>query len=577
MRLTRLFLAFLIITSPMRSLAQSESQGGPLIDYGTRFIPAIASRGMVSGPEKLASEAGLAMLKKGGNAIDAAVATGFALSVTLPRAGNIAGGGFMLVHLADADEQVFIDYREMAPAAASRDMFLNEDGTVNKRKAYNSVSAAGIPGTVAGLIHALEQYGTLDLKTVMQPAIDLAEKGFAVPAALHLNLRSAAKRLGRNEEANRIYLGGTGTAPAMGTLFKQPDLAATLKLVRDKGFDGFYKGKTATLIAAEMQRGGGVMNADDLASYRAIEREPVRASFRGYDIVSAPPPSSGGVHVSQILKLLEPYPIEDMGHNSAAYLHLLIESMRLAYADRSEYLGDPDRTTIPIATLTSEPYLEKRRVLIKDDEATPSEIIKPGDVDDYESTETTHFSVVDQFGNVVTNTYTINFSFGSGIVVPGTGMLLNNEMDDFAAKPGFPNGYGLVQGEANAVSAGSRPLSSMTPTLVFKEGKPWVATGSPGGSRIITAVAQTLLNLMAFDMTLGMATSSPRIHHQWMPDMAMVEPGISEDTIRILEESKHKILRSNSTIGRVNSVQIEDGWFYGYADPRRPGGHVATW
>ena len=577
MRLTRLFLAFLIITSPMRSLAQSESQGGPLIDYGTRFIPASASRGMESGPEKLASEAGLAMVKKGGNAIDAAVATGFALAVTLPRAGNIAGGGFMLVHLADANEQVFIDYREMAPAAASRDMFLNEDGTVNKRKAYNSVSAAGIPGTVAGLIHALEQYGTLDLKTVMQPAIDLAENGFAVPAALHLNLRSAAKRLGRNEEANRVYLGGTGTAPAMGTLFKQPDLAATLKRVRDKGFDGFYKGKTAALIAAEMQRGGGVMNADDLASYRAIERKPVRASFRGYDIVSAPPPSSGGVHVSQILKLLEPYPIEDMGHNSAAYLHLLIESMKLAYADRSEYLGDPDRTTIPIATLTSEPYLEKRRELIKDDEATPSEIIKPGDVDDYESTETTHFSVVDQFGNVVTNTYTINFSFGSGIVVPGTGMLLNNEMDDFAAKPGFPNGYGLVQGEANAVSAGSRPLSSMTPTLVFKEGKPWVATGSPGGSRIITAVAQTLLNLMAFDMTLGMATSSPRIHHQWMPDMAMVEPGISEDTIRILEKSKHKILRSNSTIGRVNSVQIEDGWFYGYADPRRPGGHVATW
>ena len=577
MRLTGLFLAFLIITSPMRSLAQGEGQGGPLIDYGTRFIPAIASRGMVSGPEKLASEAGLAMLKKGGNAIDAAVATGFALAVTLPRAGNIAGGGFMLVHLADSNEQVFIDYREMAPAAASRDMFLNEDGTVNKRKAYNSVSAAGIPGTVAGFIHALEKYGTLDLKTVMQPAIDLAEKGFAVPAALHLNLRSAAKRLSRNEEANRVYLGGVGTAPAMGALFMQPDLAATLKRVRDEGFDGFYKGKTAALIAAEMQRGGGVMNADDLASYRAIERKPVRASFRGYDIVSAPPPSSGGVHVSQILKLLEPYPIEDMGHNSAAYLHLLIESMKLAYADRSEYLGDPDRTTIPIATLTSEPYLEKRRVLIKDDEATPSEIIKPGDVDDYESTETTHFAVVDQFGNVVTNTYTINFSFGSGIVVPGTGMLLNNEMDDFAAKPGFPNGYGLVQGEANAVSAGSRPLSSMTPTLVFKEGKPWVATGSPGGSRIITAVAQTLLNLMAFDMTLGMATSSPRIHHQWMPDMAMVEPGISEDTIRILEKSKHKILRSNSTIGRVNSVQIEDGWFYGYADPRRPGGHVATW
>jgi len=577
MRLSRFFLAFLIAVSPLQGWTQGEGQGGPLIDYGTRFLPAIASRGMVSGPEKLASEAGLDILKKGGNAVDAAVATGFALAVTLPRAGNIAGGGFMLVHLAESDKQVFIDYREMAPAGASRDMFLNEDGTVNKRKAYNSVSAAGIPGTVAGLIHALENYGTLDLETVIQPAIDLAEKGFEVPAALHLNLRSAAKRLARNDEANRVYLGGTGTAPAMGSLFKQPDLAATLKRVRDKGFDGFYTGKTAELIAAEMQRGGGVMNADDLASYRAIEREPVRSSFRGYDIVSAPPPSSGGVHVSQILKLLEPYPIEEMGHNSAAYLHLLIESMKLAYADRSEYLGDPDRTKIPVKALTSDSYLDGRRALIKDDIATPSEVIKPGSVDDNESTETTHFSIVDQYGNVVTNTYTINFSFGSGIVVPGTGMLLNNEMDDFAAKPGSPNGYGLVQGEANAVAAGSRPLSSMTPTMVFKNGKPWVATGSPGGSRIITAVAQTLLNLMAFDMTLGMATSSPRIHHQWMPDMAMVEPGISADTVNILEASKHKILRSNSTIGRVNSVQIEDGWLYGYADPRRPGGHVATW
>ena len=577
MRLSRFFLAFLLAISPLQGWGQGEGQGGPLIDYGTRFLPAIASRGMVSGPEKLASEAGLDMLKKGGNAVDAAVATGFALAVTLPRAGNIAGGGFMLVHLADSDEQVFIDYREMAPAGASRDMFLNEDGTVDKRKAYNSVSAAGIPGTVAGLIHALEKYGTLDLKTVIQPAIDLAEKGFEVPAALHLNLRSAAKRLSRNDEANRVYLGGTGTAPEMGSLFKQPDLAATLKRVRDKGFDGFYKGETAELIAAEMRRGGGVMNTKDLASYRAIERQPVRSSFRDYDIVSAPPPSSGGVHVSQILKLLEPYPIEEMGHNSAAYLHLLIESMKLAYADRSEYLGDPDRTEIPVKALTSESYLDGRRALIQDDVATPSEVIKPGNVDDHESTETTHFSIVDQFGNVVTNTYTINFSFGSGIVVPGTGMLLNNEMDDFAAKPGFPNGYGLVQGEANAVAAGSRPLSSMTPTLVFKDGKPWVATGSPGGSRIITAVAQTLLNLMAFDMTLGMATSSPRIHHQWMPDRAMVEPGISADTVNILEASKHKILRSNSTIGRVNSVQIEDGWFYGYADPRRPGGHVATW
>ncbi len=577
MRFVSLLFATAMTLNPLSAVAQTANQGGPLIDYGTRFIPEIAAQGMVSGPEKLASEAGLSMLKQGGNAVDAAVATGFALAVTLPRAGNLAGGGFMLVHLAKTDEQVFIDYREMAPASASRDMFLNEDGTVNKQMAYNSPSAAGIPGTVAGMIHALENYGTLDLKTVIQPAIALAEQGFKVPAALHLNLRAATQRLARNEEANRIYLSGTGTAPAMGSLFQQPDLAATLKRIRDNGTDGFYKGKTAALIVEEMQRNGGLITRSDLANYRALERQPVRSMFRGYELVSAPPPSSGGIHVSQILTLLEPFPLKQLGHNSAGYLHLLIEAMKLAYADRSEYLGDPDRTAIPMTKLTSEAYLSTRRAIIKSDRATPSSDIRPGTFDDAESTETTHYSVADQYGNVVSNTYTINFSFGSGIVVPGTGMLLNNEMDDFAAKPGSPNGYGLVQGEANAVSAGSRPLSSMTPTLVFREGKPWIATGSPGGSRIITAVAQTLLNVMAFDMTLGMATSAPRIHHQWMPDMAMVEPGISSDTVKILEASNHKILRSNSTIGRVNSVQIEDGWFYGYADPRRPGGHVATW
>ena len=577
MRFMSLAVAAAIALNPIGVAAQAEDQDGPLIDYGTRFLPAIAAKGMVAGPEELASEAGLAMLKIGGNAIDAAVATGFALAVTLPRAGNIAGGGFMLLHLAETDEQVFIDYREMAPALATRDMFLNEDGSVNKQMAYNSVNAAGVPGTVAGLIHALENYGSLDLKTVIQPAIDLAEQGFEVPAALHLNLRSAAQRLAKNDEANRVYLAGTATAPPMGSLFKQPDLAATLKRIRERGRDGFYKGKTAELVVAEMQRQGGLMTQADLASYQAIERTPVRSSFRGYELVSAPPPSSGGVHVSQILKLLEPFPLKELGHNSAAYLHLLIESMKLAYADRSEYLGDPDRTAVPVAKLISDDFLDQRRTLIRDAVATPSSEIRPGTVEDRESTETTHFSIADQFGNVVSNTYTINFSFGSGIVVPGTGMLLNNEMDDFAAKPGSPNGYGLIQGESNAVSAGSRPLSSMTPTLVLKNGKPWIATGSPGGSRIITAVAQTLLNVMAFDMTLGLATSAPRVHHQWMPDMAMVEPGISIDTVNILEASQHKILRSDRTIGRVNSVQIEDGWLYGYTDPRRPGGHVATW
>ena len=569
-----LFLVFYLTITTSHTHAQST---GPLIDYATRFVPEVATRGIVSGSERLATEAGLKMLKRGGNAVDAAVATGFALAVTLPRAGNLGGGGFMLVHLAEGDRQIFIDYREIAPMSASRDMFLNEDGSVDVEKSYYSASSAGVPGTVAGMIHALEQYGTLDLATVIQPAIDLAEQGFDVPAALHLNLRSAQSRLSQNPEANRIYLQGKGEPPAIGTRFKQPDLAATLKRIKTLGAKGFYEGTTAELIVAEMNKSGGIMTLADLAGYRAVERLPVRGSFRNFEIVSAPPPSSGGIHVLQILKLLEPFDLMAMGHNSAGYIHHLSEAMKLAYADRSKYLGDPDRTVIPVAELTSDEYLSKRRALIKSDVATPSEEVMPGEIAVPESRDTTHYSVADQFGNVVSNTYTINFSYGSGIVVPGTGMLLNNEMDDFTAKPGFPNGYGLIQGEANSVSPGRKPLSSMTPTIVFKDGAPWLATGSPGGSFIITAVAQQLLNLMVFDMSLGMATSSPRIHHQWLPDETVTEPGISEDSIRILEASKHQIERTNETIGRVNSVQIDDGWFYGYADLRRPGGHVATW
>lgn len=569
-----LFLVFYLTITTSHTHAQST---GPLIDYATRFVPEVATRGIVSGSERLATEAGLKMLKRGGNAVDAAVATGFALAVTLPRAGNLGGGGFMLVHLAEGDRQIFIDYREIAPMSASRDMFLNEDGSVDVEKSYYSASSAGVPGTVAGMIHALEQYGTLDLATVIQPAIDLAEQGFDVPAALHLNLRSAQSRLSQNPEANRIYLQGKGEPPAIGTRFKQPDLAATLKRIKTLGAKGFYEGTTAELIVAEMNKSGGIMTLADLAGYRAVERLPVRGSFRNFEIVSAPPPSSGGIHVLQILKLLEPFDLMAMGHNSAGYIHHLSEAMKLAYADRSKYLGDPDRTVIPVAELTSDEYLSKRRALIKSDVATPSEEVMPGEIAVPESRDTTHYSVADRFGNVVSNTYTINFSYGSGIVVPGTGMLLNNEMDDFTAKPGFPNSYGLIQGEANSVSPGRKPLSSMTPTIVFKDGAPWLATGSPGGSYIITAVAQQLLNLMVFDMSLGMATSSPRIHHQWLPDETVTEPGISEDSIRILEASRHQIERTNETIGRVNSVQIDDGWFYGYADLRRPGGHVATW
>lgn len=555
--------------------ASAQTDQAPLIDFQTRFIPAMGADGMVVGPETLASEAGMQMLRQGGNAIDAAVATGFALAVTLPRAGNLSGGGFMLIHLAETDQQVFIDYRETAPKAATRDMFLKEDGSVDKRLAYFSHKSAGVPGTVAGLIHAQTQYGKLDLATVIQPAIDLAEKGFAMPVSLNLTINSRAARLAENAEAKRIYLAGGEQAPAIGSLFKQPDLAATLMRIRDHGRDGFYRGKTAELIAADMAANDGLMTLEDLAGYQAIERQPVRGSFRGFDIVSSPPPSSGGVHVIQILNLLEPYPLAEYGHNSAAYLHRVIESMKLAYADRSQHMGDPDQNAVPVEALISKAYANERRQLIDESRATPSSAIAPGEPGSPESTQTTHFTVADTAGNVVANTYTLNFSFGTHIVVPGTGLILNNEMDDFAARPGFANAFGLVQGEANAISAGRRPLSSMTPTMVFKEGKPWLATGSPGGSLIITAVLQTLLNAMVFDMNVASAVAAPRVHHQWQPDVTRAEEGISPDTIRLLEASGHTVELTRRTLGRNNAIMMQDGWFYGYSDLRRPGGHVA--
>jgi gamma-glutamyltranspeptidase/glutathione hydrolase len=558
------------------SQSLSANDQAPLIDFKSPFIPEMGVKGMVTGPEPLASQAGLHILKQGGNAIDAAVATGFALAVTLPRAGNLGGGGFMLVHLAEQNKQVFIDYREVAPAAATRDMFLQEDGTVDRAKAFFSHQSAGVPGTPAGLLHALEQYGTLDLATVIEPAIRLAEDGFPMTPTLNLTINARADRLAKNPEARRIFLANGDTAPPVGTLFKQPELAATLKRIRDNGHKGFYQGKTAELIAADMRANKGLITLDDLADYRALEREPVRGTFKDYEVVSAPPPSSGGVHVLQILQLMEGYPLQALGHNSAAYLHRLIESMKLAYADRSKHMGDPSQSTIPTQQLITKAYADERRQLINEERATPSTELAPGMIVPDGSTNTTHYSVADTKGNVVTNTYTLNFSFGSHIVVPGTGMLLNNEMDDFAARPGFANAYGLVQGEANAIAPGRRPLSSMTPTLVFKEGKPWLATGSPGGSVIITAVAQLLLNVMAFDMNIATAAAAPRVHHQWHPDKTRIEKSISPDTLRLLEEMGHTLEVSNWTLGRTNSIMIDNGWFYGYSDLRRPGGFVAT-
>ena len=555
--------------------AEVVSSEAPLIDFRSRFVPMAADGNMVVGPERFASEAGLTMLSQGGNAVDAAVATGFALAVTLPRAGNIGGGGFMLVHLAAENRNVFIDYREMAPAAATRDMFLTPEGKVDKRRAYFSHQASGVPGTVAGLIHALEEYGTLPLATVIQPAIDLAANGFVMDITLHQNISARAERLAQDPETKKIFLGNDGKAPAIGSLFKQPDLAATLQRIADNGRDGFYAGPTAELIAKDMAANDGLITQEDLANYVAVERAPVTGQFKDYAIVSAPPPSSGGIHVIQMLNILEPYPLETWGHNSAQYLHHVIEAMKLAYADRSEHLGDPERMEAPIDFLLAKDYASKRRGLINSDSATPSAEIAPGVMPTPESPDTTHYSVADSAGNVVSNTYTLNFSFGSHITIPGAGILMNNEMDDLAARHGFPNAYGLVQGEKNAVAPGRRPLSSMTPTLVFRNGEPWLATGSPGGSLIITAVMQTILNAMAFDMNIAEAAAAPRVHHQWMPDRVLIEPGISQDTLNILKGMGHNIESTRRTLGRTNSIQLDGPWRYGYSDLRRPGGHVA--
>ena len=547
----------------------------PIIDYKERFLPVIARSGMVVGPEQLAAEVGAQILRRGGNAIDAAVATGFALAVTYPRAGNLAGGGFMLIHLADDDRETLIDYRETAPAAASRDMFLDDEGNLDKQREYFSLQSAGVPGTVAGMLYALEKYGTLTREQALAPAIALAKNGIPVSYSLFFEISASARNLHKNSAAERQFFQPDGSAYAIGDIWRQPDLAWTLSEISDEGVEGFYGGDVAQLITTEMESGGGLITAQDLADYRVVERQPVRGTYKDFEIVSTPPPSSGGVHIVQMLNILEGYDLQAMGHNSAAYLHHLTESMKLAYADRSLYLADPGFADVPVTQLIDKAYAEQQRRRIDSSVATPSVDIAPGQLLGRESTETTHYSVADRFGNVVSNTYTLNFSFGSSIVVPGTGMLLNNEMADFASSPGSANAYGLVQGEANKIEPGKRPLSSMSPTIVFRAGKPWLATGSPGGSVIISTVLQTTLNAMVFDMNIATAAAEPRIHHQWMPDVLKMEEGFSLDTVRLLQAMGQNVDLASRTTGRTNSIMLDEGWLYGASDTRRPGGWVA--
>ncbi len=551
------------------------AQPAPIIDYRQRFLPVVARNGMVVGPEQLASEVGTQILRQGGNAVDAAVATGFALAVTYPRAGNLAGGGFMLIHLAEQNRQTLIDYRESAPAAASRDMYLNEAGELDRKLEFFSLQSAGVPGTVAGLLYALDKYGSLSREQVLAPAIALARDGIPVSFGLYFEISASAQRLRQNPAAKRLFFREDGSVYNIGERWQQPDLAWTLNQISDEGREGFYGGEVAQRITAEMETGGGLITARDLSDYRVIEREPVRGTYKNFEIVSTPPPSSGGVHIVQILNLLEGFDLQEAGHNSAAYLHYLTESMKLAYADRSVYLADPDYAEVPVAQLTDKAYAARQRQRIDSTRATPSIDIAPGRELAGESTDTTHYTVADRFGNVVSNTYTLNFSFGSHIAVPGTGMLLNNEMADFASRPGSANAFGLVQGEANKIEPGKRPLSSMSPTMVFREGKPWLATGSPGGSVIISTVLQTILNAMEFDMNVATAAAEPRIHHQWMPDVLRMEEGFSPDTVRLLEGMGQAVDIAGRTTGRTNSIMLEGGWLYGASDTRRPGGFVA--
>lgn len=531
-----------------------------------------ARHGMVASEEARATRIGVEILRQGGNAVDAAVAVGFALAVTLPESGNLGGGGFMVIRLADRDRATTIDYRETAPASATRDMFLNEKGEPDPNRSRFSGLAVGVPGTVAGLAYAHQKYGSgkFTLAQLIAPALPLARDGFEVDARLSASIARSQLSLARHSSSAAIFLRPDGTVLRPGDRLVQKDLAQTLEAIAQGGPFAFYEGPVADRIAAQVRLAGGNMTRFDLANYRVRERAPVRGTYRGHEIISMPPPSSGGVHLVQMLNILEGYDLRALGAGSAEALHLLIEAMKLAYADRSEFLGDPDFVKVPVQGLASKRYADALRKEIDRARARSAAEIRPGKPAAYESDHTTHFSVVDRDGNAVANTYTLNFFYGVGMVAEGTGVLLNNELDDFAAAHGAPNAYGLVGGDANAPGPRKRPLSSMTPTIVMKDNKPFLVTGAAGGSRIITAVLQTVVNAIDFGMDVGAAVSAPRVHHQWLPDEVGVEPGIPPGIVDALKERRHVVAEGRG--GRsVNSIMAAaEGWA-GAVDPRSGG------
>jgi gamma-glutamyltranspeptidase / glutathione hydrolase len=571
----RLLLVAAFLFAPFVPAWQGVREGG--VAFAASRAPVRARHGMVASTSKLASEAGVEVLKRGGNAVDAAIAVAFALAVTYPAAGNLGGGGFMMIRLHDG-RTTAIDYREMAPAAANRNVYLDERGELKKGEGGSLIGyrAAGVPGTVAGMELALKKYGSgkLTWSQLIEPARRLAAEGFQLPYSTARGMRASADELGLYPESKKIYL-NDGRFWNEGDVWRQPELARTFMRLQRFGAREFYEGETARLIAADMRAHNGLITLEDLKGYVAKEREPLRGTYRGFEVISMPPPSSGGAVLIEMLNVLEGFDLRHMGASSSERYHVETEAMRRAFADRAEYMGDADFVSVPVAGLIDKGYAERLRKGIKPERASTSAEVKAGRPTGAESLETTHFTVVDAEGNCVSNTYTLNDGFGSKVVAKGTGVLMNDEMDDFAAKPGTPNMFGLIQGERNAVAPRKRPLSAMTPTFVLrKDGSLWFAVGSPGGPTIINTVLQIITNVIDFDMNLQQAIDAPRIHHQWLPDELVYEPyGMSADTFRALEERGHKLNAKPRYMGDAQGVMIEEktGIRLGASDPRGSG------
>jgi len=535
-------------------------------------VPVVAPNGMVVAQEKRAARIGADVLARGGNAVDAAVAVGFAMAVTYPRAGNLGGGGFMLIHRAADGSNLAIDYRETAPAALHRDSFLDASGKPDPQKSRASGLGVGVPGTVAGLALAHQRYGSgkFTLAELIAPAIALARDGIPIEDDIADSLPRVQPRLVRYPASARIFLKPDGTVLGPGDRLVQRDLAATLQGIAEHGPDAFYRGPVADRIARAVREAGGVMTADDLKNYRPVVRTPVRGTYRGYEIVSMPPPSSGGVVLIEMLNILEGYDRSRLAAPNGERAHLLVEAMKNAYADRAAYLGDPAMVTMPLDRLMSKKHAARMRARIDPARATPASAIGRRQPVPAEGDNTTHFSVVDRFGNAVSNTYTLNLSYGLGLVADGTGVLLNNELDDFTAKPGAANVYGLVGFEANLPGPGKRPLSSMTPTIVLKNGKPYLVTGSPGGSRIITTVLQIVTNVIDRDMPIAAAVAAPRLHHQWLPDRVSAENHTAPDVVAALQARGHHVVVGPPRTS-ANSILVTPQGLIGGADPRTRG------